>query len=128
MIKRHGNRGEAGPSNSVGAPGNARTVVKPGSSTAGSGGRRRDANRRASVPFTQRSKVDTAKTAMKRTAFVAKTVQKTPTYPAVENHAQSTTKPLTPPSNKKETTMTAMATPMPLQGMFPPRRAFYAKE
>ena len=53
---------------------------KPGSSAAGSRSRRCDANRNASAPFTQKSKVDTAKTAVKRTAFVAKTVQKTPTY------------------------------------------------
>ena len=91
--------GSPSPNNSVGAPGNDRTVAKPGSSAAGSRSRRCDANRNASVPFTQRSKVDTAKTAMKRTAFAAKTVQKTLTYPIVENHAQSTTKPLATPQH-----------------------------
>ena len=78
--------------------------------------RRCDANRNASVPFAQRSKVDTAKTAMKRAAFVAKIVQKTPTYPIVENHAQSTTTPLARASAMRKT-MTAISTPMPLQGM-----------
>src|SRR5271155_1875709 len=119
IIKRQGSNGAAVPNNRFGAPGNARTVAKPGSSAAGSRGLRRDADRKASAPFTQRSKLDAAKTAMKRTALVAKTVQKTPTYPIVENHAQSTTKPLMPPSKRRPTTMTAIAAPMPFQGMFP---------
>ena len=54
-------------------------VAKPGSSTAESRSRRREANRNASAPFTQSSKADTANTAMNRAAFVAKTVQNTPT-------------------------------------------------
>jgi hypothetical protein len=52
-------------------------------------------------------------------AFVAKTVQKTPTYPIVENHAQSTTQSLARPSTMREATMTAIATPMRPQAMLP---------
>ena len=55
-----------------------------------------------SVAFAQRSKVETAKTTTKRAAFVANTVQKTPTYPIDENHAQSTTMLLMRPSAKRQ--------------------------
>ena len=122
MSKRHGNCAEAGPSHSGGPPGNARNAVTPGSSTTESRGRRA-ANRKASAPFTQRSKLDTAKTAMNRTAFVAKTVQKTPTYPIVENHAQSITRAMARPNAASETTIAAIATPIRPQDMFcpPPR-------
>src|ERR1700686_2283169 len=92
MSKRHGSSGDASPNNPVRAPGKTRTVAKPGSRTAESRSRRCHANRNEIAPFIQSSEVDTAKTAMKRTAFVAKIVQKTSTYPIVENHAQSTTK------------------------------------
>ena len=59
---------------------------------------------------------------------MANTVQKTPTYPIVENHAaQSTTTLLTRPSAMRKATMTAIGTPMRLQSMFP-RRAFRAND
>ena len=44
----------------------------------------------------------------------------------VENHAQSTTMLLARPSAISDTTTTANATPMPLQGMFPPYTRFRA--
>ena len=105
--------------------GNARTVARPGSN-AGSESGCFDANRNANVALAQRSKVETAKTTTKRAAFVANIVQKTPTYPIDENHAQSTTMPLMRTSAKSKT-MTAISTPMRLEGMLL-RRAVRVKD
>ena len=88
---------------------------------------RLDVNRSAKVAFAQRSRVETAKTTTKRAAFVANTVQKTPTYPIDENHAQSTTMLLMRASAKRKT-MTATSTPMRLKSMLPTRRAVQVKD
>src|SRR5271154_6932911 len=78
MIKRHGNCAEAGPNDAVGAPANAGTAARPEAGTTERRGRR-VTDRKAKVPFAQRTTVDAAKTAMNRTAFVTKIVQKTST-------------------------------------------------
>ena len=127
MSRRHSRSGAAGPNNPAGVPGKARAVGKAGWSAAESRSRRCHVSRKAIVAFNQRSEVDMAKTAIKRAAFVAKIVQKTSTYPMVENHAQSTTKSLAYAATMRQTTMTAMGTPMRFQGMFPPRRPFCAR-
>ena len=77
-----------------------------------------NANRYARIAFAQRSKVETAKTTTKRAALVANAVQKTPTYPIDENHAQSTTMAVMRPSAKSNT-IAAIGTPKRLQGMLP---------
>src|ERR1700734_282894 len=118
--RRHINGEAADPYDLTEGAGNARTVARPGSN-AGSESSRFDANRNANVALAQRSKVETAKTTTKRAAFVANNVQKTPTYPIYENHAQSTTMPLMRASAKRKT-MTAISTPMRLEGMLLPSR------
>ena len=62
------------------------------------------------------------KTTTKRAAFVASTVQKTPTYPIDENYAQSTMALVMRPSANSKT-MTATITPMRLKSMLLTRRA-----
>src|SRR5271170_2244140 len=119
--RRHVNGEAADPYDLNEGPGNARTVADPGSNGAGSGSGRFDANRNANIALAQRSKVETAKTTTKRAAFVANIVQKTPTYPIDENHAQSTTMPLMRASANRKT-MTAISTPMRLVGMLLPSR------
>ena len=82
-----------------------------------------DANRKASAPFTQRSRVETAKTATKRTAFVANDrpedadiADRREPRPIDHDAADA-------PSTNEATTMTAIGTPMRLQGMLPPQFA-----
>lgn len=78
---------------------------------------------RASLPFTQTSRVEIANTAAKSKAFAAKTVQKTSTNPIVENHAQSTTS--LAASSRARTDATAAANVRPIRlkcmGSFPSR-------
>ena len=110
MSKRHSNGDSGSPYEPATGPGNARTVANPGSIAAESESGRLDANRNANIAFAQRSKVETAKTTTKRAALVANAVQKTPTYPIDENHAQSTTTVVMRPSAKSNT-MAAIGTP-----------------
>jgi hypothetical protein len=119
--KRHSNGDSGIPYDPAIGPGNARTVAW-GSNAAGRRGRGFPADRNAKAAFAQRNRVETAKTTTKRAAFVANAVQKTPTYPIDENHAQSTmTLVMRPSANSK--TMTATSTPMRLKSMLPTRRA-----
>jgi hypothetical protein len=90
-------------------------AVLAGSCVTWSGSRICHANRNASAPFTHRTK-----------AKAAKTVQKTPIYPTVESHAQSTTTVLVRPSSMREATTTAIATPMRLRAFSLPRCALCA--
>ena len=103
------------------APATPEKSRSSGSNAAGSRSGRLDVNRSAKVAFAQRSRVETAKTTTKRAAFVANTVQKTPTYPIDENQAQSTTTLVMRPSANSKT-MTATGTPKRRQGMLPPVR------
>src|SRR5580692_9332814 len=115
MSKRHSNGDSGIPYDPAIGPGNARTVAWR-SNAAGSRARGFPADRNAKAAFAQRNRVETAKTTTKRAAFVANTVQKTPTYPIDENHAQSTTMLLMRASAKRKT-MTATSTPMRLKRM-----------
>src|SRR5271170_4285900 len=119
--RRHVNGEAADPYDLNEGPGNARTVADPGSNGAGIGSGRFDANRNANIALAQRSKVETAKTTTKRAAFVANIVQKTPTYPIDENHAQSTTM-LQKRASAKRKAIAAISTPMRLEGMLSPSR------
>src|SRR6516164_477720 len=120
MSTRHSDGDSGSPYEPATGPGNARTAAW-GSNAAGSRSRSLNANRYARVAFAQRSKDETAKTATKRAALVANAVQKTPTYPIDENHAQSTTTVVMRPSAKSNT-MAAIGTPKRLQSMLPHTR------
>src|SRR6516165_4391390 len=120
MSKRHCNGDSGSPYAPAIGLGNARTAAW-GSKAAGSPNRGLNANRYARVAFAQRSKAETAKTTTKRAALVANAVQKTPTYPIDENHAQSTTTVVMRPSAKSNT-MAAIGTPKRLQNMLPHTR------
>src|SRR6516225_6039910 len=120
MSKRHCNGDSGSPYEPAIGPGKARTAAW-GSKAAGSRNRSLNANRYARVAFAQRSKVEMAKTTTKRAALAANVVQKTPTYPIDENHAQSTTTAVMRPSAKSNT-MAAIGTPKRLQSMLPRTR------